>query len=215
MLLRGSLLLASLTLSGSALAQPSQKPMQIIVPFAPGGSADGIARHHRDRARRAARPPGVRREQAGRRRHARPAYRSPKSPPDGDTLAVAATGALVINPHLPGSSGFDPLRELAPVAKLIDIPIVMVDQRQDRTEDHQGVIERSEVHARRIELRHHRREFQPAPRGRAAQEDDRRQSRPCPLSRQRAGGDRRARRANSARLGRSHLRRIRTSRPAR
>jgi tripartite-type tricarboxylate transporter receptor subunit TctC len=49
-----------------------------------------------------------------------------KLPPDGDTLAVAATGALVINPHVPGSSGFDPLRELAAVAKLISIPLVIV-----------------------------------------------------------------------------------------
>ena len=44
MLLRISLLLAVLALSGSALAQPSQKAIQIIVPFAPGGSADGIGR---------------------------------------------------------------------------------------------------------------------------------------------------------------------------
>jgi tripartite-type tricarboxylate transporter receptor subunit TctC len=49
-----------------------------------------------------------------------------KAPPDGDTLAVAATAALVINPHIPGAVAFDPLRELAPVAKLIDIPIVLV-----------------------------------------------------------------------------------------
>src|SRR5690606_2359090 len=49
-----------------------------------------------------------------------------KAAPDGDTLSIGATGALVINPHVPGSTGFDPLKEVLPVAKLIDIPIVLV-----------------------------------------------------------------------------------------
>ncbi len=44
MLLRRAFLSALLLASNSALAQPSQKSMQIIVPFAPGASADGIAR---------------------------------------------------------------------------------------------------------------------------------------------------------------------------
>src|SRR5712691_5488451 len=81
---RRILAFAILLLSSPAPAQTSQKPMQIIVPFAPGASADGIA----------------------------------------------ATGAPVIKPHLPGGAGFDPLRELTPVAKLIEIPIVVVANPQ-------------------------------------------------------------------------------------
>jgi tripartite-type tricarboxylate transporter receptor subunit TctC len=38
------LLLATLLLSTSALAETSQKTIRMIVPFAPGASADGIAR---------------------------------------------------------------------------------------------------------------------------------------------------------------------------
>ena len=41
--------------------------------------------------------------------------------PDGDTLGVGATGALLLNPNLPSNPGPDLLRELAPVAKLIDV----------------------------------------------------------------------------------------------
>ena len=38
------LLMVMLALPGAALAQTSQRTMQIIVPFAPGASADGIGR---------------------------------------------------------------------------------------------------------------------------------------------------------------------------
>ena len=125
MLSRISLLLLALTLPGPALAQGSQKALQIIVPFPPGGSADGIARivatELGERLNRQAfveNKPG-----AG---GALGLQILSKSPPDGDTLSIGATGALVINPHVPGSSGFDPVRETMPVAKLIDIPIVLV-----------------------------------------------------------------------------------------
>jgi tripartite-type tricarboxylate transporter receptor subunit TctC len=118
-------LAAMLVLSGAAHAQSSQKPLQIIVPFPPGGSADGIGRI-------------IALELGARLGRATVVENRPgaggtlgltllaKSQPDGDTIAIAAAGALVINPHVPGSSGFDPQRELAPLAKLIDIPLVMI-----------------------------------------------------------------------------------------
>ena len=49
-----------------------------------------------------------------------------KALPDGNTLAIGAPGALLINPHLPDGAPFDPLHDLAPIAKLVDIPIVLV-----------------------------------------------------------------------------------------
>ena len=120
-----SVVFALLALSSAALAQTSQKPIQIIVPFAPGGSADGIARIiSAELAARLGRQTYI--ENKAGAGGSLGLISLAKSPPDGDTLAVAATGALVINPHVPGSSGFDPVRELAPVAKLIEIPLVVV-----------------------------------------------------------------------------------------
>jgi tripartite-type tricarboxylate transporter receptor subunit TctC len=125
MRLQLSLTLVLVTLSGAAHAQSSQKPLQIIVPFAPGGSADGIARILS----------GELATKLGRQVYVenKPGAGGSlgltilaKSPPDGDTISIAATGALVINPHVPGSTGFDPVKELAAVAKLIDIPLVLV-----------------------------------------------------------------------------------------
>jgi tripartite-type tricarboxylate transporter receptor subunit TctC len=125
MRLKLGLALVLMALSGAAYAQSSQKPLQIIVPFAPGGSADGIARILS----------GELATKLGRQVYAenKPGAGGSlgltilaKSPPDGDTIAIAATGALVINPHVPGSTGFDPVKELTAVAKLIDIPLVFV-----------------------------------------------------------------------------------------
>jgi tripartite-type tricarboxylate transporter receptor subunit TctC len=53
-----------------------------------------------------------------------------KAPADGDTLGVGATGALLINPHITGSNAPDLLRELTPVAKLIEVGIVVVANPQ-------------------------------------------------------------------------------------
>jgi tripartite-type tricarboxylate transporter receptor subunit TctC len=124
MRVRLALLLATLFLSGTAFAQPSQKPIRIIVPFAPGASADGIARAiANELGTRTGRPVVVEnRVGAG---GSLGLTMVAKAPPDGDTLGIGATGALLIDPNLPGSTSPSLLRELAPVAKLIDVATVV------------------------------------------------------------------------------------------
>ena len=136
------LLLAMVALPGAAHAQLSQKPLQIIVPFAPGGSADGIGRilatelgTKLNRQVYVENKPG-----AG---GSLGLIALAKSPPDGDTISIAATGALVINPHVPGSTGFDPIKELAPVAKLISIPLVVVANPKTGPKTVKEMIEKS------------------------------------------------------------------------
>ena len=124
MVFRHALALALLVLPACALAQ-SQKAIQLIVPFAPGASADGIGRIiATELALRLGRQIVVEnRAGAG---GSLGLVAVAKAPPDGDMLTIAATGALVVNPHIPNGSPIDPLRDLAPIAKLIDIPIVLV-----------------------------------------------------------------------------------------
>src|SRR5437764_8352489 len=116
--------LLALTIATPALAQPSQKPIRIIVPFAPGASADGIARAiANDLGMRTGRPVLVEnRVGAG---GALGLAMVAKAPPDGDTLGIGATGALLVDPNLPGSTSQNLLRELAPVAKLIEVATVV------------------------------------------------------------------------------------------
>ena len=134
--------MALLILPTEAFSQSSQKTMTIIAPFPPGGSADGIARIvATELAARLGRQTIV---------DNRPGVGgtlgltiAAKAPPDGDTLTVGATGGLVINPHIPSSTQFDPLKELAPIAKLIDIPIVLVTNAKTSAKTVKELIEKS------------------------------------------------------------------------
>src|SRR6185503_10312344 len=144
MWLHRALALAVLLLAGPALAQPAQKAMTIIVPFPPGGSADGIARIiATELAARLNRQVVV--ENKGGAGGSLGLQLLAKAAPDGDTLAVGATGALVIQPNIPNSGTFDPLRELAPIAKLIEIPIVLVANPNTGPKTVRELIERSKA----------------------------------------------------------------------
>ena len=123
---RFGVIAAILMLAGPATAPAQQKSMQIVVPFAPGASADGIGRIiASELAAKTGRQVIVENKPGG--GGALGLMAVAKATPDGDMLSLGATGALVINPNIPGSAAnFDPLRELVPVARLIEIPIVIV-----------------------------------------------------------------------------------------
>jgi tripartite-type tricarboxylate transporter receptor subunit TctC len=143
MMLR-SLTLALLLVSGAALAQTSQKSIQIIVPFAPGASADGISRIIANEL-----GPRLNRQIVVENKPGAGGTLGlmtlAKAAPDGDTLGVGATGALVISPHLAGAPPFDPLRELVPIAKLIDVPLVIVANPSVGPKSIKEMIERSKA----------------------------------------------------------------------
>src|SRR5262245_42577866 len=138
------LVLASALACGPAPAQLSQKPMQIIVPFAPGASADGAARIVANEL-----GPRLGRQVIVEHRAGAGGVLGlqmlAKSAPDGDTLGVGATGALLLNPNLPSNPGPDLLRELAPVAKLIDVGIVLVANPSSGPKSIAEMIERSKT----------------------------------------------------------------------
>ena len=118
-----TLVLACSLESSWALAQT--KPIQIIVPFAPGASADGAARIVANELGPRLNRQVVVENKAG-AGGVLGLQMLAKSPADGDTLGVGATGALLLNPNLPVNPGPALLRELVPVAKLIDVAIVLV-----------------------------------------------------------------------------------------
>jgi tripartite-type tricarboxylate transporter receptor subunit TctC len=49
-----------------------------------------------------------------------------QSPADGRTMVLAPLASLVVNPHLYKSIGYDTLKDLAPVALVADLPLLLV-----------------------------------------------------------------------------------------
>ncbi len=133
--------LAGLTV-GQALAQtyPS-KPIRIVVAFAPGGFADGVARLVGQKmGDRLGQPVVVEnRGGAGGNIGARQVV---TSAPDGYTL-LAHTTASTINVSLYRNSGFDLLNDLAPVANTGSTPGVFVVHSSNPATSLQDLIRRS------------------------------------------------------------------------
>jgi tripartite-type tricarboxylate transporter receptor subunit TctC len=111
--------LAALATPGLALAQ--EQVLRIIIPFPPGGPADTIARLL-ERPLRASLGQAVVLD-----------YRSgaggvvgmeavARARPDGHTVGLGSTGALVIAPHIMPRMPYDPLRDLAAVSEVLAVP---------------------------------------------------------------------------------------------
>jgi tripartite-type tricarboxylate transporter receptor subunit TctC len=117
--------LATAPLAGTARAQafPDQ-PVRLIVPFAAGGPADIIARIvGKAMGDRLGRPMVVEaRAGAGGLIGVEAAA---KSRPDGHTLVLASSGAIVILPHLQPNMPYDPLRDIAPITQVLAVPQIV------------------------------------------------------------------------------------------
>lgn len=121
--LLGALALPALAGTARAQAFPDQ-PIRVIVPFAAGGPADIIARIvGRVMGERLGRPVVVEpRPGAGGTIGVDAAA---KAWPDGHTLVMASSGAVVILPHLRANLPYDPLRDLMPIGQVLGVPQII------------------------------------------------------------------------------------------
>jgi tripartite-type tricarboxylate transporter receptor subunit TctC len=143
MISRRAVLISGLMAPTLAYAQqyPSRN-VTLIAPFAPGASADGISRIVGEKLSRQLDKPVVVENRPGAGGTTGLTILA-RSEPDGHTLGVGATGAIVINPHVESQAGFDPLRDLAPIARLIEVPIVLVAPREAGFRSLKEMIEQS------------------------------------------------------------------------
>ena len=115
--------LAALGLQPAAAQGYPDKPVKLIVPFAPGGSTDIVARLVADRMQKALGQPVVVDNRAG-AGGAIGAEAVARAAPDGYTIGVGTVSTLAVNPVLLKASRTDPVRDFAPVTALASIPSV-------------------------------------------------------------------------------------------
>jgi tripartite-type tricarboxylate transporter receptor subunit TctC len=101
------------------------RPVRIVVPFAPGGGADLIARLVQPHLQQALAQPFIVENRAGAAgRIGTDAVA--KAEPDGHTLLMTTESSLVIAPHIGVPMSYDPLRDFAPVSLLTRNAVVLV-----------------------------------------------------------------------------------------
>ncbi len=113
--------------AGSALAQDGpwpSKPVRIVVPFPPGGAADTFARLIAEHAGKSLGQPVVADNRPGAGGQIATDFVA-KAPADGHTMLVVTVGHAV-NPSLYPKLPYDTLLDLAPVARIADLPSVLV-----------------------------------------------------------------------------------------
>jgi tripartite-type tricarboxylate transporter receptor subunit TctC len=109
---------------GAAETWPSH-PVRIVVPFAPGGGADIIARMLAPRLQQQLEQSFFVDNRAGAAGRIG-AGAVAKAEADGHTLLMTTESSIVIAPHIGVSMTYDPLKDFAPVSLLTRNPVVLV-----------------------------------------------------------------------------------------
>ena len=102
-----------------------QKPVRIIVPFAPGGASDLMPRLVGEKLSAIWNQAVVIENRPGAAGNIG-MEAGAKAPPDGYTLLSAPNGNLVVNPHMYSKLAYDVFKDLAPVTRIAAVQNVLV-----------------------------------------------------------------------------------------
>lgn len=120
-----ALLLALAGLPATAATQYPERPIRLVVPYAPGGGTDNIARLLAVKLGARLAQPVVVDNRAG-ANGIIGADAVAKSPADGYTLLLAGLGPLAVNPSLFQKMPYEPLKAFTPVARISSAALVLV-----------------------------------------------------------------------------------------
>ncbi|TMI35447.1 MAG: tripartite tricarboxylate transporter substrate binding protein [Betaproteobacteria bacterium] len=112
------------TLPACAQEYP-RKAIRLIVPFAPGGGNDTVARAIAQSAGASLGQPVVVDNRAG-AGGMLGAELAARAPPDGYTLFLGGVGSHAVNPNLHAKLPYDPVKDFAPITLIASAPSVLV-----------------------------------------------------------------------------------------
>jgi tripartite-type tricarboxylate transporter receptor subunit TctC len=116
------ILLAAPTL---ALAQYPQKPVRMIIPFAPGGASDFVGRIMQPKMNELLGQTIVVENKPGAAGNIG-AEAAAKSAPDGYTIFLGNVGSVAINPGVYPKLSITPTKDLVAVTQVVDVPSVLI-----------------------------------------------------------------------------------------
>jgi tripartite-type tricarboxylate transporter receptor subunit TctC len=122
---RTAAILAALMLSVPAAAAYPDKPIRLVVPFAPGGNIDITARTVAPGLSEGLGQPVIVENRGGAGGRIATAMVA-KSAPDGYTILLGASGTLAVQPVFHDNPGYDPLRDFTFTSTISLVPIVLV-----------------------------------------------------------------------------------------
>ena len=121
---------AAQTAASAAVAATDypNKPIRIIVPYAPGGGGDAVVRYMSDKLAERLKQPIIIENKPGASGFIG-AQMAASAAPDGYTLVMVFDGTVVVAPHLL-KAPFNTLTDFTPVTKLNDATIVLAINKQ-------------------------------------------------------------------------------------
>src|SRR5579872_2180365 len=118
----------------AAFAAYPDRPIHLIVPFAPGGNADIVGRIVAEQmSQRLGQPVVV--DNRGGAGGSIGAEIVARASADGYTLLVGSNGPLTVNPFVQAKLGYDPLKDFAAVALTSYVPHVIILSNQVKAKD--------------------------------------------------------------------------------
>jgi tripartite-type tricarboxylate transporter receptor subunit TctC len=115
-IIRSALLIGTLTLSAICAQAQTKPPLKILVGFAPGGSADVLARLVADALKDDYSPVVVDNKPGAGGRIALNMVKNAK--PDGQTVIVLPSGPMVLFPHVYKKLDYDAVKDFTPVSQI-------------------------------------------------------------------------------------------------
>lgn len=154
---RRSLLLAASLLALAPLAPLAHaqgfptKPIKIVVTYAPGGTADVIARTLATSMSELLGQPVVVENKTG-ASGSIGTMAVKQAPPDGHTLLVTTIGTVVLAPMVTKDASFDPVKGLTPIANLAMAPLVLLVHQSVPANDFPGFVTWAKQQAKGVDI---------------------------------------------------------------